>query len=364
MELAKRLSIATVLFALLIMTLVPLAYAVNSEDLTSVTVTNRDGRVVTVGKEPGTDTWSALADGQNFTIYTGLAPNQYGMWYCVAGRVKFDYTGFVEFQGDQWYVEKGKVATDFSGQKSDSQHVYTIDRGKLITQSYTEEYSRKLEEAEAKKRKDAWDGALLTAAFVLALVLWGRWKSKRRQLEIARQEALAQERKEVKRKYKEAQKEKERERKRAIAEEVYEDEVEEEGLSYVKADILTPREKEFYPHLKAVADDLGLTVSMKPRLGDLVSGAHYKYSSEGAKELFKVQRKHVDFALFDPDTLETKLIIELDDTTHDRQDRVNRDVFVDHVLEGTGYKILHVYNANYLGELILEKLNEVREESE
>ena len=40
------------------------AFATEPEDLTSVTVYDRDGRVVTVGKEPGTDTWSALANGQ------------------------------------------------------------------------------------------------------------------------------------------------------------------------------------------------------------------------------------------------------------------------------------------------------------
>ncbi len=342
MKLLKKATAALAIVAVFLTISFSLALAIEPEELTSATVLDRDGRVITVGIEPGTNTWSALADGQAFTIYTGLAPNQYGMWYCVAGRVKFDYTGFVEFQGDQWYVEKGKVVTDFSGQKNDNQYVYTIDRGKLISRNYTEDYSRKLDEAEAKKKSDARNGALVFAAMILAAVLWIRHKRKKQEL----------------------QKEKERKRKREKAEEVYEEDVKGAGLAYVKTDILTPREKRFYPYLKEVADELGLTVSLKPRLGDLVSGAHHQYSSEGAKELFKVQRKHVDFALFDPDTLETKLIIELDDTTHERQDRVNRDVFVDNVLENTGYKILHVYSANNLKEEILKKLNEEQEESE
>ena len=126
----------------------------------------------------------------------------------------------------------------------------------------------------------------------------------------------------------------------------------------MKAQYLTPREKKFYPHLKEVADKLGYTVSLKSRLGDLVTGAHNQYTSEGGKEQFKVQRKHVDFVLFDPEALEVKLILELDDTTHERQDRVNRDVFVDNVLEGTGYKILHVYGPENLEEEILKKLHE------
>lgn len=323
------------------------AFALEPEELTSATVYDRDGRVVTVGIEPGTSTWSALADGQGFTIYTGLAPNQHGMWYCVAGRVKFDYSGFVEFQGENWYVENGKVATDFSGEKSDSQYVYTIDRGKLTNRRYTDEYSQKIEMAEKKKHKDTLEGALMFAAILVVAGLLGRRKARKNQAKRLEQETANRE-SEIKVQQEKKQK----------AREVYQNEVVDEGLAYKKGTFLTDREKRFYPHLKEVADKLGYTISMKPRLGDLVTGAHKQYSSQGGKELFKVQRKHVDFALFDPETQEIKLIIELDDTTHDRQDRVNRDVFVDNVLEGTGYRILHVYGPENLEEEILKKLNE------
>lgn len=37
-----------------------------------------------------------------------------------------------------------------------------------------------------------------------------------------------------------------------------------------------------------------------------------------------------------------KYIIELDDTSHDRKDRKERDNFVDEVVESVGYKIIHV----------------------
>lgn len=323
------------------------AFALEPEELTSATVYDRDGRVVTVGIEPGTTTWSALADGQSFTIYTGLAPNENGMWYCVAGRVKFDYNGFVEFQGENWYVENGKVATDFSGEKSDSQYVYIIDRGKLTDRRYTDEYSQKLEADEKKQRQETIEGALMFVALLMVVGLLARRKSRKNQERRAEQEAF---RREAERR--------EQQEKAQRAWEAYQDEVEDEGLAYKKNSYLTPREKQFYPYLKEVADKLGYTVSMKARLGDLVTGVHQKYTSEGGKELFKVQRKHVDFLLFDPVALEVKLILELDDTTHNRQDRVNRDVFVDNVLEGTGYKILHVYGPENLEEEILKKLHE------
>ena len=310
--------------------------ALEPEELTSATVYDRDGRVITVGIEPGTSTWSALADGQSFTIYTGLAPNSSGMWYCNAGRVDFNYNGLVKFQDEIWYVENGKVNTEFNGDQVVGDQVYTIIRGKVVEQDYTTKAKQEM--------------ALTVAGFIGLIafaILWRRSVKKNRRIQKEYEEQLRKEREEQK-----------RQEKIRIAEETYDDVVEGQGLSYVKAQYLTPREKQFYPYLKEVADKLGYTVSMKARLGDLVTGAHQKYTSEGGKELFKVQRKHVDFVLFDPEALEVKLIIELDDTTHDRQDRVNRDVFVDNVLEGTGYKILHVYGPDNLEEERLNKLYE------
>lgn len=333
----RSVSILSTMIAIILTVLLSVsAFALEPEELTSATVYDRDGRVVTVGIEPGTSTWSALADGQSFTIYTGLAPNSSGMWYCNAGRVDFDYNGLVEFQDEIWYVENGKVNTDFNGEQVVGDQVYTIIRGKVVEQGYT---------AKAKQQI-----ALTVAGFIGLIafaILWRRSVKKNRRIQKEYEEQLRKEREEQERQ--------ERIRK---AEETYDDEVEGQGLSYVKAQYLTPREKQFYPYLKEVADKLGYTVSMKARLGDLVTGVHQKYTSEGSKELFKVQRKHVDFVLFDPNALEVKLILELDDTTHDRQDRVNRDVFVDNVLEGTGYKILHVYGPDNLEEEILKKLNE------
>lgn len=40
--------------------------------------------------------------------------------------------------------------------------------------------------------------------------------------------------------------------------------------------------------------------------------------------------------------LVAKYIIELDDSSHDREDRKRRDEFVDEVITSVGYKIIHV----------------------
>lgn len=311
------------------------AFALEPEELTNFDLRDEYGRKITVVYYQPTGKWQALADG-NETLYSGLAPNSDGMWYCRTGVVDFTYNGLVEFQNDIWYVENGKVNVDYHGEQIVGDQVYTIAKGKVVDQDYT-----------TKAKQEAALGGVGLVALIALAILWRRSVRKSRQLQREYEEQLRREREEY-----------ERQERIRQAEETYEEEVEGQGLSYVRAKFLTEREKAFYPYLKSVADKLGYTVSVKARLGDLVTGAHSQFTSEGGKELFKVQRKHVDFVLFDPVAMEVKLIIELDDTTHDRQDRVNRDVFVDNVLEGTNYKILHIYDPEDLEEEIRNKLNE------
>jgi very-short-patch-repair endonuclease len=52
--------------------------------------------------------------------------------------------------------------------------------------------------------------------------------------------------------------------------------------------------------------------------------------------------KHIDFVLCDPETLEVKLCIELDDSSHRRPDRVARDKFVNVALTAAGLSLLRV----------------------
>ena len=56
----------------------------------------------------------------------------------------------------------------------------------------------------------------------------------------------------------------------------------------------------------------------------------------------RVQSKHVDFVLCSNDALRPELVIELDDASHEREDRVDRDALVDRILQSAGLPILHV----------------------
>jgi hypothetical protein len=54
----------------------------------------------------------------------------------------------------------------------------------------------------------------------------------------------------------------------------------------------------------------------------------------------KVQGKHVDFVLCDPYTMRPVAAVELDDSSHSRADRRERDEFVNRALEAAGLPVI------------------------
>ena len=106
--------------------------------------------------------------------------------------------------------------------------------------------------------------------------------------------------------------------------------------------VLTDREYDFYRTLKPLADEYGLSIFTKVRLADLIEPKP-KAENPCWMECFnKIKAKHIDFALADEDTAIVALI-ELDDNSHSRPDRIERDDFVNAVLENTGYTLLRTY---------------------
>lgn len=56
----------------------------------------------------------------------------------------------------------------------------------------------------------------------------------------------------------------------------------------------------------------------------------------------KIDRKLIDFLLCDPQTLKPIMGLELDDSSHQREDRQQRDMFVEQVFESAGLPIIRV----------------------
>ena len=98
---------------------------------------------------------------------------------------------------------------------------------------------------------------------------------------------------------------------------------------YVRRDLLTTNEFPFYQLLEPLCRKHGWLLLVKMRLADILAVA------PGEKDYMayfnKIKAKHTDFVLCDPDTLEVLCGVELDDPSHDRPERIERDEFVDHV---------------------------------
>jgi very-short-patch-repair endonuclease len=71
----------------------------------------------------------------------------------------------------------------------------------------------------------------------------------------------------------------------------------------------------------------------------------------------RVNRKHVDFVLCEPQYLKPMIVVELDDGSHEADERMERDALVDQVLLAAQIRIVHVpaakgYVVNEISKLI------------
>ncbi len=70
-----------------------------------------------------------------------------------------------------------------------------------------------------------------------------------------------------------------------------------------------------------------------------------KVTGQNWKGAFKhISQKSVDFVLCDKAYISPKLAIELDDKTHERPDRIERDVEVERILKDAGLPLLRLEN--------------------
>lgn len=76
------------------------------------------------------------------------------------------------------------------------------------------------------------------------------------------------------------------------------------------------------------------------RLADLVFLP--RGTEERQSHFNRIQSKHIDFVLCDHDVVRPLLAIELDDSSHHRADRQDRDVFVDSALAVAGLPLLRI----------------------
>ncbi len=112
-----------------------------------------------------------------------------------------------------------------------------------------------------------------------------------------------------------------------------------EELPYrLRDDFLSPAELSFYRVLRLAVKEQ-VVICAKVNLSDLFFVTR---PNENQKYRNKIDRKHVDFVLCHVDTMKPLVGIELDDASHQRADRVERDQFVDQAFQATGLPLVRL----------------------
>lgn len=129
--------------------------------------------------------------------------------------------------------------------------------------------------------------------------------------------------------------------------------------NYKRRDFIMSRpEHEFFDILVGV---LGNQYYVFPQV-HLATILDHKVAGQNWKGAFRhIDEKSVDFVICDKVYIKPLLAIELDDKTHEREDRQDRDIEVESILDDAGMPLLRFgnkgnFNKEEIGRVILEKL--------
>jgi hypothetical protein len=106
----------------------------------------------------------------------------------------------------------------------------------------------------------------------------------------------------------------------------------------LRDDFLSPAEFSFYKVLSSVCGSR-LTIQAKVRLADVFFVAR---PNENVTFFNRIAQKHVDFLVCDSVTMKPLFAVELDDSSHKRNNRQERDEFVENVCKVAGLPLLRM----------------------
>lgn len=116
---------------------------------------------------------------------------------------------------------------------------------------------------------------------------------------------------------------------------------------YKERKLLTNNEYRFYYNLVQLADKYNLSIQVKMRLADIIEVDKSKITNQEYMSYFgKIKSKHIDFVLTHKYTMQMIAAIELDDKSHKKQNRIERDAFVNNALTAAGIDFIRSYNFN------------------
>lgn len=130
-----------------------------------------------------------------------------------------------------------------------------------------------------------------------------------------------------------------------------------EDLPYgLRRSIMSPAERSFFRILEEAVDASQYYIFPQAPLASLVYVQ--KGSESYLRHVNRIRSKVVDFVLCSRDSLVPVLVVELDDSSHERDDRKERDAFVDSVMNKVKLPILHVKAArDYDPKALADEVN-------
>jgi len=127
--------------------------------------------------------------------------------------------------------------------------------------------------------------------------------------------------------------------------------------------ITTLNELNFYNILLEITKELDMILFSQVSLYNIISMKDNLDYSTKTKYFNKIASKSIDFVLVDKKNCRIKLCIELDDTTHYKQKRIERDNFINKLFKDLEidllrYPVYKVYYKNILKQKIQESIKE------
>jgi len=129
--------------------------------------------------------------------------------------------------------------------------------------------------------------------------------------------------------------------------------------------LFTPTEQKFLSVLESIAGDQ-LKVFGKVRISDIITPAVNKFEKgSGWHWLFsQISQKHVDFVITDT-SLNLICAVELNDPSHEREDRKKRDQFVTEAFESANVPLVmintqHQYLEQHIAETIAKEVTNLK----
>lgn len=132
------------------------------------------------------------------------------------------------------------------------------------------------------------------------------------------------------------------------------------GLYSPRKALLSPAERSFYGVLDQSLSD-HFEIFTKIRTSDIFTPKSTLNRNEYAIAWNKIKAKHIDFILCDKETLSVIALIELDDSSHNRPQTIERDKFINAICLNTGiplirFKVEYSYPLEQVRERVLSSI--------